>query len=91
MATREKVAAVAIDDPQIAENAAHEPIVAAASAPRMPEKSALAAAKSSEDMFARDATAPMKIKFDKIESMARALLRAVYEFIKKSKINYLKL
>ena len=55
MATREKVAAVAIDDPQIAENAAHEPIVAAARAPRMPEKSALAAANSSEDICARDA------------------------------------
>ena len=62
MATREKVAAVAIDEPQMAENAAHEPMVAAARAPRMPEKSALAAANSSEDICAREATAPMKMK-----------------------------
>src|SRR5688500_18847886 len=61
MATRENVAAVAIDDPQIAPNSAHEPIVALASAPRMPENTALAAPKSSDAMLARVATAPIRM------------------------------
>ena len=52
---------MAIDEPQIAANAAHEPMVAAASAPRTPLKIALAASNSSRDMLAREATAPMKM------------------------------
>jgi len=58
----EKVAAVAIDEPQIAPNAAQAPMVALVSAPRNPEKMALAASNSSRDMPAREATAPIRMK-----------------------------
>ena len=61
MATLEKVAAVAIDEPQIAEKAAQEPMVAAANAPRTPLKTAFAASNNSLDILAREATAPMKM------------------------------
>src|SRR5688500_12238770 len=56
MATRENVAAVAIDDPQMAPKSAHEPMVALARAPRKPEKTALDARNSSVAMPARAAT-----------------------------------
>jgi hypothetical protein len=62
MATLEKVAAVASEDPQIAPNNAQAPIVAFAKAPRIPENSALQAWNNSAAIFARDATAPIKIK-----------------------------
>ena len=45
----------------MAAKAAHEPMVAAARAPRTPLKIALAASNNSRDMFAREATAPMKM------------------------------
>ena len=64
----EKVAAVAIDEPQIAPNAAQAPTVALASAPRKPEKSAFAASNSSRDMPARAATAPIRMKSGTTES-----------------------
>src|SRR5688572_30924304 len=68
IATLEKVAAVAIDEPQIAPNAAQAPMVAWMSAPRQPEKIALAASKSSRDMPAREASAPIRIKSGTTES-----------------------
>jgi hypothetical protein len=64
----ENVAAVAIDEPQMAPNAAQAPTVALASAPRKPEKTAFAASKSSRDMPAREATAPMRMKSGTTES-----------------------
>ena len=52
---------MAIDDPQTAPNRAHEPIVALASAPRIPENTALHASNNSLDMLPRVATAPMRM------------------------------
>ena len=64
----EKVAAVAIEEPQIEPNAAQAPMVALASAPRHPEKIAFAALNSSRDMPAREATAPIRMKSGTTES-----------------------
>ena len=50
-----------MEEPQIAEKAAQDPMVAAANAPRTPLKTALAASNNSLDMLAREATAPIKI------------------------------
>jgi len=57
----EKVAAVAIDEPQIAPKSAHEPMVALASAPRTPAKTPFTASNSSLAMLPRAATAPMRM------------------------------
>ncbi len=62
------MAAVAIEEPQIAPNAAQAPTVALASAPRNPEKIALAASKSSRDIAAREATAPIRMNSGTTES-----------------------
>ncbi len=59
---------MAIDEPQIAPNAAQAPIVAWVSAPRKPEKSAFAASNSSRDIAAREATAPIRMKSGITES-----------------------
>jgi hypothetical protein len=58
----EKVAAVAIEEPQIAPNSAHEPMVALASAPRTPANRPLTALNSSFAMLPRAATAPIRMK-----------------------------
>ena len=55
------MAAVAIDEPQIAPNSAQAPIVAFASAPRIPENTAFDARNSSVAMLAREATAPIRM------------------------------
>ena len=68
MATRENVAAVAMEEPQMAPKSAQAPIVALASAPRMPENSALEAWNSSVAMFAREATAPIRMNSGMTES-----------------------
>src|SRR5258708_38420818 len=68
MDTLEKVAAVAIDEPQIAPKAAQAPMVALASAPRMPENTAFDASNSSRAMLAREATAPIRMKSGITES-----------------------
>jgi len=62
MATLEKVAASAMDDPQIPPKRAQAPVVALARAPRKPENTALAASNSSWAMMPREATAPMSRK-----------------------------
>ena len=64
----EKVAAVAIDEPQIAPNSAHEPMVAFASAPRTPANRPFTASNSSFAMLPRAATAPMRMKSGMTES-----------------------
>ena len=61
IATLENVAAVAIDEPQIAPNSAQAPIVAFAKAPRTPEKTALHAWNSSVAMLPRAATDPIRM------------------------------
>ena len=53
---------MAIEEPQIAPNSAHAPMVALASAPRTPENRPLAASNSSFAMLAREATAPIRMK-----------------------------
>ena len=57
-----------VDDPQIAPKAAHAPMVALASAPRNPEKTPFAASKSSRDIPACAATAPIRRKSGTTES-----------------------
>ena len=59
---------MAIEEPQIAPNAAQAPMVALVSAPRQPEKMAFAASKSSRDIPARDASAPIRMKSGTTES-----------------------
>ena len=56
------MAAVAIEEPQIAPKSAHEPIVAFASAPRTPANTPFTASNSSFAMLARAATAPIRMK-----------------------------
>src|SRR4029079_13047814 len=68
IATLEKVAAVAIDEPQIAPNSAQAPIVALANAPRRPENTALQGWNSSVGMLPRAATAPIKMHSGMTES-----------------------
>ena len=55
------VAAVASEEPLIAENPAQAPIVAMGRAPRRPANSALAATNNSCDMPERVATAPIRM------------------------------
>src|SRR5262245_39219767 len=68
IATLEKVAAVAIDEPQMAPNSAQAPIVALARAPRMPENTALEAWNNSVAILAREATAPIRMNSGMTES-----------------------
>src|SRR5215470_7247019 len=59
MATRENVAASAMDEPQMPPKSAQAAVVALARAPRKPENTALAASNSSWAMIPREATAPI--------------------------------
>ena len=62
------MAAVAIEEPQIAPNSAQAPIVAFASAPRIPENTALQAWNNSVAILAREATAPIRMNSGMTES-----------------------